>query len=102
MISKDDFILEVFKVEKIMIHIYSDNNVFLEPYGYTKMMPNGKNTVKDLKLKRLNDYLKDIDYSIIHTSPLDVFPECYKLIDVREATHYHLLKGDKKCQKSMY
>ncbi len=96
MITKTEFINQILKVEKVLIHIYTKENIFLEPYGYSKMMPNGKNTVKDLKLKRLDDYLKDIDYSIIHTSPLDVFPECYRLIDVREFTHYHLSKGEKK------
>jgi hypothetical protein len=79
------FICQVARVERLNLHILNiDNDKLLESYNYVSPARLPIRTLKDLKEKRLNHYLKGLDYYFYNMNIDDIFPESCLVYSCRD------------------
>lgn len=85
-ISVSRFILQISLVERLNIHILNSPPDFeVETYKYVSMSKKPIITLKDLKEKRINKYLPNLDYYFYDENIDDIIPDSYNVNTCRES-----------------
>lgn len=80
------FLNQVFAVEKVRIKLYDDpGDILFESYKYRSPLAGNKNRLQDLRTKRLDYYLADMEYYFYGLHEKDIYNDCTSINNLRNA-----------------